>query len=709
MLLKPARRAVALAPLTVAACLAHTGLAQAEPEPEPIVLDEAVITSTRTGTERASSPQVVSVISREQIEQQLRLTSDSSQILSNLLPAYSPNRQKLTSSGETFRGRTALLLIDGVPQSNPLRDSKRSGHTIDLSMVERIEVIHGANAIHGLGATGGIINFITRRPGADRLRQHLDLQVSAPTDHADRDSLGFKTSYRVEGSHDNLEFLLGLSYENQGIYKDADGTLVGVDTTQGELMDSEAKDLFVKLGYWLDERQNIEFEHNRYYADGGMHYDSLSGDRANGVPTTSVKQRPAGRAPRNRVQTSSLSYHHDDLLGLRLDAQAYSQRFEGRFGAALSATFQDPSIAPVGTLSDQSQNESDKLGAKISLQKADLWEQRLKLTGGLDLLRDTTQQRLVLTGRSWVPETQFSNYAPFLQAQLKPAAGLVLHGGVRYEHAELEVDSFQTLASANGVRVEGGNPSFNETLHNLGLVYSPVAGISLFANYAEGFGMPDVGRVLRGINQPDQEVDEFLNLRPIVTDNREIGVRFDYRPVDLALSYYRSDSDLGSRLQNVGGIYFVKREKTEITGIEARLGLQLSAAQRLELAYAHIEGEYDSDGDNRVDSRLDGLNIAPNRLLASWEARWSDRLQTRLQASHSFERDFDNPAKRFDGYTLVDASLGYGLPVGTLSLSVANLLNQDYVTYYSQSAVVDDDRYFKGRGRTLTLGYGVDF
>jgi len=338
-----------------------------------------------------------------------------------------------------------------------------------------------------------------------------------------------------------------------------------------------------------------------------------------------------------------------------------------------------------------------------------LLDDKLKLTGGLDLLQDTTQQRLVLTNRSWVPETTYNNYAPFLQAEMKPLDSLILHAGVRYEHAKLDVDNFQTLASVNGVTVEGGHPSFSETLYNTGIVFKPLDWLSLFANYSEGFGMPDVGRVLRGISQADQDVDEFLNLQPILTDNREIGFRVNMHPVDFELSYYQSDSDLGSRLENIDGIYFVKREKTEIDGIEASLGIQAQEQHRIELTYSKINGEYDSDQDGSLDSKLDGLNIPPNRLIASWSTKWSSKLQSTLQASHAFDRRFDDPEKEFDGYTLVDAAVGYQLPVGQINVAIANLLNEDYFTYYSQSAYVSDERYFKGRGRTLTVGYGLDF
>ena len=80
----------------------------------------------------------------------------------------------------------------------------RAAHTIDLAMVERIEVIHGASAIHGLGATGGIINFITKSNRSNELKQHIDVQLTTPTDELKSDSLAYKIGYQVEGSQEIL-------------------------------------------------------------------------------------------------------------------------------------------------------------------------------------------------------------------------------------------------------------------------------------------------------------------------------------------------------------------------------------------------------------------------------------------------------------------------------------------------------------------------
>ncbi|HAB04670.1 MAG TPA: TonB-dependent receptor, partial [Alcanivorax sp.] len=134
--------------LPLTAAISTAAQAQSANQLEPVT-----VTTTRGNSEAGETPQKITVINRDEIEQQMAITNDQAQVLSNLIPSYSPSRQKLTNSGETFRGRDPLFLIDGIPQSNPLRDGSRDGYTIDLAMVERIEVIHGASAEHGLGAT----------------------------------------------------------------------------------------------------------------------------------------------------------------------------------------------------------------------------------------------------------------------------------------------------------------------------------------------------------------------------------------------------------------------------------------------------------------------------------------------------------------------------------------------------------------------------
>ncbi|MBM7332918.1 TonB-dependent receptor [Alloalcanivorax marinus] len=686
------------APLSPA--VAQTGDNQLEP---------VTVTATRTNSALGETPQKITVVTREQIEEQLAISGDQAQVLSNLLPSYSPSRQKLTNAGETFRGRDPLFLVDGIPQSNPLRDGSRDGYTIDLAMVERIEIIHGASAEHGLGATGGIINFVTRRPQGGALKQHVGVGVSAPTDY-ESDGLGYQADYRVEGIQGDWDYLLGGSYRSRGLFYDGDGRAIGVDEAQGDIMDSESHDLFVKLGYWLDDNQNLELSVNRFELEGNHDYVNVPGDRAAGVPATSRKGVPRGRPVRNQALTTSLAYRHLDLAGNDLKVQFYSQRFRARYGGGTFGTYQDPAYGP--NVYDQSQNESEKYGAKFTVNRDGLLDDRLKVTAGLDLLQDETRQVLVLTGRDWVPEARFRNAAPFLQLDYRLTDRLTVHGGARHEYAKLNVDTYQVLASYGGHTVTGGSPSFEETLFNGGLVFRATDWMQWFANYSEGFGMPDVGRVLRGVNQPGQDVDDYVDLQPIVTENQEIGVRLNRGAADLELSYYQSNADLGSVLVLNNGVYEVERKATDIHGVEADLGWRVREGHRVSVGYAHVSGEEDSNGNGVPDQRMDARNISPDRVTVRWQANWNDRLTTQLQGNHYFSRRYDRINGRnanFDSYQLFDLFAGYRLARGQVTLGVENLFNEQYITFFSQSASDLDERYFAGRGRVVSLGYNLDF
>lgn len=206
---------------------------------EPRELDRVTVSAStsRMPQSDAAMPNTITVIDRQALEQQLAVTQDLSQVLSNLIPAFSPPRQKMTSFGESLRGRKPLYMIDGVPQSTPLRDGSRSAHTIDPAMIERIEIVHGANALQGLGASGGIINIITKKaPKNDGVFHDVSIGASVAIPR-DSDDLGTRASYVVGVRSGVFDVVAGASQATEGLYYDADGRAIGVDNTQGDQMD----------------------------------------------------------------------------------------------------------------------------------------------------------------------------------------------------------------------------------------------------------------------------------------------------------------------------------------------------------------------------------------------------------------------------------------------------------------------------------------
>jgi iron complex outermembrane receptor protein len=678
-------------------------------------VSEVVVTAARTALPANALPLTVDIIDAEAIAQQAAISGSVIDAVSTLTPSFSPTRQKLSGAGETLRGRSPLFAINGIPQSTPLRDGSRDGFTIDPFFVDRVEVIYGSNALQGIGGAGGIVNQVTvGAPKAEGVEGRLLAQTTA-ADGFEGDGWGGKLAGLVGYRAERLDATLGAAYETRGAFYDAENRRIGVDSTQGETQDSRSWSLFGRFGYQLDDSARLELIASRFELKGDGDYVALAGDRARGTPASAVRGDPPGTPATNRTESLSLSLTDDDLAGGRLVSQVFYNRSRDTFGGEPNpiATFQDAALAPVGTLFDQSQNRSRKHGGKISYERAAPGFEALDVTVGFDVLYDSTEQRLIATDRVWVPPTDFRSLAPFAQLNLGLFDDrLRLAGGLRHENVRIKVDDYQTLAFYGSRQVAGGSPTFDDTLVNGGIIVEPFEGVRAYASYAEGYTVPDVGRITRAVSVAGVDIDDFLDISPIVSNNREIGLEVKRGPFDASAAYFWSTSTKGQLLVLVGGVYQVERQRVEIEGLELNLTARTPVpGLTVQAGYARLEGRTDSDGDGRVDSDLDGANISPDRLnLAGAYA--NGPITARLQAQAFLSRSFDgqDPRNDFGGYTVVDGTVRYATRWGGLSLSVQNLLDEQYISYNSDTQRPTDNlRFYAGRGRTWTLGWDYRF
>ena len=678
-------------------------------------LDRVVVTATRGSKAIDKIPGAVSVITRTEIDEQLRVSEDLSQVLASQVPGYAPSRQKLTSFGESMRGRTPLVLFDGVPQTNPLRAGAREGYFADPTVIERIEVVSGASAVQGLGATGGIINFISRTPREEGTRQTVDLKYG--TQFEDDDAL-WKAGYMLEHKR-RLDTLLYVGATLRGVGVDGDGRRLGIEGTQGDTQDSTAVDFFGKVGLDFGDAQRLQVSLNQFRLEGDGDWTRVLGNRATGLPTSATRGAPPGEPPRNRVRTVSAQWSDADLAGGSATVQVYQQDFAASYGAGTFANFQDASIAPIGTLVDQSEIIADKAGLRTTWVRPDLFASGLELTLGLDWLSDKSKQHLALTQRTWVPELDFESLAPF--AQLEYEAGpFTVRGGARREKATLDVADYTTLAVYGNQQVDGGERSFTQWVGNLGAVWRFAEGWSAFAAYNEGFGLPDVGLVLRAVNRPGQSVERLIALEPILTDNRELGITWAGAHGSFTASAYDSRSELGSqvRVDNTTGIGSISRLPVEVTGVEFAGEWRPADAWTVYATWATTRGKTAAVAGAPLDVDLGARSQGPDKFVGAVRWALSPSMQLRLQASHYASRDVNEGRmagtarleEHFDGYTLADAGFAWASRWGEFGLGIENLFDRQYIGYYAQSnpAGTNED-YFAGRGRTYTLSWRRTF
>ena len=135
---------------------------QLESSDKTMKLSPIVVTATRTPKTIAEVAGTVQTIQGEEIAQQAGAGRKVADVLAQLVPSLAPSSGTTSNYGQTMRGRNVLVLIDGVSQTGS-RDVARQLNSISPNMIDHIEVVSGATSIYGSGATGGIINIITKR------------------------------------------------------------------------------------------------------------------------------------------------------------------------------------------------------------------------------------------------------------------------------------------------------------------------------------------------------------------------------------------------------------------------------------------------------------------------------------------------------------------------------------------------------------------
>lgn len=688
-----------------------------------------IVTATRSVLPANALPLTIDVIGKAQLDQQTVISGSVTDAVAALTPSFSPTRGKLSGAGETLRGRSPLYAINGIPQSTPLRDGSRDGFTIDGFFVDRVELIYGSNALQGIGGTGGIVNQVTvGAPSREGLSGRVLLQGTADNGFS-KEGLGGKAAGLVQYKADRFDATMGVAYEKRGTFFDGEGRRVGLNLTQGETQDSKALSLFGRFGYQLGDTGRIDLIVNRFELKSDGDYIAVAGNKLTGLPTSAVRGNPPGKPAQGRTESVALSVTDTDLAGGNFVSQLFFNRTRDTFGGEVTtqATFQDVRIAPLGTLFDQSQNRSRKLGAKFTYERAVPGFEALTATVGLDVLFDKTEQRLIATNRIWVPPTDFRDIAPFTQLNLALFdKKLRFAGGARWENVQIKIDDYTTLATTTtprgGVAVAGGKPKFDDILLNGGVIFEPWEGIRAYASYAEGFTVPDVGRITRAIGTPGVDIDTFLDISPIISNNRELGLEVKRGPLDASVTYFWSSSDKGQLLiQNALLVFDVQRQRVEIEGLEVAATVALPIdGLKVNVGYAHIKGRFDSDviPDGKVDTDLDGVNISPDRLNlgASFDR---GPIAARVQTSYYLSRTFRNDPPRapldrrnnFGGYNVTDASVRYQSgSLGGLTLAVQNLFDTQYIDYNSDTRLATDPfSNFAGRGRTFTLSWDYRF
>ncbi len=719
----PTKFAAALvAPLLFAALAVAGSAQQAAPDPtaKPAASkDEVVELPKYTVTTGFRSPKAIDLIpgaiklvSAEEIANTLQLTDDATAVLSRTVPGYAPATQQMQNTGETLRGRVALRLFDGISQTTPLREGSRNATFTDMDIVAQIEVINGPSAAEGIGAAGGIINYISKSPAKDGSEATLRTKFS---EQGYNDSASYRVGLNYSHKDGPNDLIFGAAFAKHGMAYDAHGRRLGMGAS-GSSNDSDSKNLFIKVGhnFGVDNAQRLMLTVSQFRIEGKGHYIPDLGNRALGITDSAKRGVPAGaKTEFNDFAQYALAYKNDALFGGSLNVQAYKASQAMRFVAELGgADKQDPLFAPLGTLVDQSEINSQKKGLRSSWSGKDLFGVAgLELTPGFDYLDEKAQQRLALTNRVWVPPMNYTSKAPFLQASYTNGP-VTVSGGVRHEGGELQVDDYTTVYFANRSYVQGGTLKYSETLPNVGIIVRLPQNWSIFGSYSKGFSLPNVGIPLRNVNYPGQSVAGILDLQAVVFDNKEGGVSWHGKRFSFSTSYYRSYSELGATLSidPVTKDFILQRRPVKLTGYEFTGEYKVTSALKFSVLYSHMKGLTRTSETGPL-TREQGMgNVSPDKLNLSTTWKFMPKASLTLDVEKVFSRNINVGAageEHTGSLTLAHLTASYSTKWGDFSVGIENLTDKYYILPWAQ--IDQFNNYFAGRGRVISVSYAVRF
>jgi len=671
-----------------------------------------VTTGTRSAKAVDKIPGAITVITPAEIDRTLTLTDDATAVLARTVPGYAESSQAMSNTGENLRGRIPLRLFDGIPQGSPLREGTRNATFTDMGIIDRIEVINGPSAAEGVGAAGGIINYISYTPTTEGDQVQLTTRYS--TQFKD-DSSGYKVGVNWAHKDGDFDMYLAGSYVDRGITWDGNGRRIGMNQS-GSLADTTSDDFFAKFGYNFGEgdTQRLQLTLSKFKIDGKDNYIEQLGDRSIGLTDTAVRgHNPGTYTPFNDFWQAQLKYLNSDLWGGSLQIDAYRASQAMRFLPEDTPDKQDPLIAPLGTLIDQSEINSQKKGLRTSWTRPDIFSiSGLELHTGVDLVEDTAQQKLALTNRLWVPPMDYKSVAPY--AQLSYDIGPVtLSGGFRREDGTLDVDSYTTTYYRNREFVQGGKIDYAANLPNVGAIWRFADDWSVFASWSKGFTLPNVGIPLRNINIPGQSVKDLADLQAIIVKNTEVGVNWRSERVGLSASVYKSESNFGVSLavDPTTGDYIMNRAPVDIKGVELSGDLRIADDWKATLIYSRAMGYTTFVPNGGLDKHMGVNDVSPPKIGTSVSWKYSDKGSATLGSSTILARSINQNTSAYEhtyGYTTWDFEINYDAgKFGRLSLGVENLFDKYYILAYNQIDNYQD--YFAGRGRVVSITDKITF
>ena len=693
--------------------------------------DQIIVTATRTPIKIEDAPVSISIITDEQIADEL--VTDIKDLI-RFEPGVSVQRQPArfgAALGATGRagndgfnirgigGNRVLMQVDGVRVPDGFSFGAQAagrGDYVDLGLIKSVEILRGpASALYGSDGLAGAVSFITSDP-QDFLKGGKSVGGLARASYSSADNEFSETAILAGQSGD----WSAMAAYTRRDYKELENMGAvggnGPARTKPNPQDGRSNAALARIVY--DPANGHKIRLTGEYLDTRLNTNGLTGitatvDRLEGKDTGKRKRATLdwtweGEGPIDFVRAALYWQDGEDRQYTEEDRTPAADRtrlntFENRvFGASADAR----SDFTTGAIKHRL-----FFGADIS---------KTRQQG----LRDGTIPPFgeVFPTRAF-PTTDFTRGGAFVGDEITIADGaLMLYPALRFDWYDLSPRNDAILPGYESAGQDGSriSPKF-------GAVWKLNEEIRLFANYATGFKAPEPGQVNQFFENLAFGYTSAPNpdLGPERSESIEGGVRFSNKAISFDATVFSARYKDFISQEVVSGSFtpadpavyqFINLDRVRVHGAEARFEARAQNGLHTNLALSYAKGNV-----AEPDSTRSPLStIDPLKLVAAIGYRAPNgRFGGQLIMTHSARKEFTRvdgicaPSECFrpDAFTILDATAFVRITDGlTLRGGVFNIFDKKYAWWsdargLASTSTITDAYTQPGRNASASLSY----
>lgn len=618
-------------------------------------------------------------------------------------------------SRSTFGVRGVRLYVDGIPATMP--DGQGQTSNIDMSSIDRIEVLRGPfSALYGNSA-GGVLQIFTEKGDGP---PSLQGRFSAGSDGQRHYGIkaGGSQPLRGDDRTPGIDYLISTNrYTTQG-YRDHSAARKNLANA--------------RLGLALDDDSTLTLV---------MNHVDVRADDPQGLTRDEFMKEPRKAAP------NALRYDTRKTVRQTQGGLTYERAINADNNLHLMAYYGQRSTLQFLGIPPAAQGAPGHAGGVVDLNRryggADIrWTTRLRLADrpftlvagvGYDTMAEDRRGYENFRGEAQAPtatgvkgqlrrneRNTVWNIDPYVQATWQFAPQWSLDAGLRYSTVRFDSDD---LYVAPGNSDDSGSARYRKALPMAALSYQPNDDIMLYATAGRGFETPTFSELSYRPDEADASAGLNFALKPAVSTSLEVGAKArtaDGGLLTAALFETRTRDEIVVAQASNGRTSYRNAGRTRRKGVELSWSASPRPHLQAQFAYTWMDARYrDSfttlqDGEpRRVDAGALIPGIARHALFASltWAppAGWQAGVEAKYLSSF-YVNDHNDEA--VPGYFTAAIHGGYVWTLQHWRLNAFARIDNVFDRHYAGSAIINagNGRYYEpAPGRTWFAGLQASY